>query len=331
MVAEFQEDRREILLRGLEVDKPGLEVSPLYRPTALKSNHNVYYTDYTTAEDSRQKHSNYEHDEIMEIDFVWTPGKKLIECVPVGQKFKWAVSSHVLEHVPDPIGWVLEVFEVLENGGIFSLALPDKRFCYDKFRRETDVADLIDQWVRQQRIPSPRQIYDFLSRSVDGSGEPGTRAFEVAEKFEDAARSYTDQEALNFVVNSWTTGAYFDVHCSAFTPESFCALFSKLNDIGITNVEISSPTGNENEFYITLKKIGEPRVKHPGLPHSAAIGVVYDSDVAGFTKDLEHARKAFVEAIAVQENLKSSIQKLERNSSNLKSWVPKWARKILAS
>lgn len=65
---------------GLSLDEPGLDVSPLFRPIALKSKHNVHYTDYTSAENSRSKHkhANYEHDEIMEIDFIWTPGERLI-------------------------------------------------------------------------------------------------------------------------------------------------------------------------------------------------------------------------------------------------------------
>jgi len=303
-----EEIRRALLLTGLDIEKPGLEVSPLYRPIALKSRHNVFYTDYTSAEDSRSKHSNYDHAEIMDIDFIWTPGVSLSECVPVGKKFHWAIASHVLEHVPDPIGWLLEVFEVLEVGAVFSLALPDKHYCFDKFRRETDVADLIDQWVRKQRIPSPRQLYDFLSRSVDFNGKP----YESADQFQLATRNYTDEEALNFVINSWTTGTYFDAHCSVFTPESFYDLLSKLNAIGIINVEASQPLATNGEFHITLRKLGEPKVVHPGGPHKAAVGNSAEASV--LNKDLAHARNAFVEAVAVQDQLKATIARLDAKS-----------------
>jgi methyltransferase family protein len=267
-----QHIRRPQLIAGLQLEKAGLEISPLYRPTLLKSEHNVFYTDCTSAESSRKKHSNYEHDEIVELDFIWVPGKRLIECAPENFRFSWAIASHVLEHVPDPIGWILEVFQVLEEGASFSLALPDKRFCYDVFRRETDVADLIDSWIRHQTIPSPRQIYDFLSRSVDGSGGEGFRAFDTAERFEDAARTYSDKEALKFAISAWISGSYHDVHCSVFTPESFVSVFSQLNDLGVINVEISTPTLGKEEFYVKLKKVGEPSVAHPGIPHRASVG-----------------------------------------------------------
>lgn len=300
-----EETRRALLLNGLDLNKPGLEISPLFRPIALKSRHNVYYTDYTSAEDSRSKHSNYVHADIMDIDFIWIPGVSLSECVPKGQKFHWAIASHVLEHVPDPIGWLLEVFEVLEVGAIFSLALPDKHYCFDKFRRETDVADLIDQWVRKQRIPSPRQLYDFLSRSVDYNGIPS----EKAEQFKFATRNYTDEEALSFVINSWVTGTYFDAHCSVFTPESFYELLSQLNKIGIINVDASQPLSVNGEFHITLRKVGEPRVPHPGDPHKGALGGSAGGQL--LNKDLAHARNAFAEAVVVQDQLKAIIAKLD--------------------
>lgn len=256
--------RRKYLLDGLPLSQPGLEVSPLFRPTALKGEHNVYYTDYTSAEESRKKHSGYEHDEIVDIDFIWVPGSNLIECIPDGRKFKWAIASHVLEHVPDPIGWILQVLEALEVGGVFSLALPDKNYCYDIFRRETETSDLIDLWLRQQAIPSPLQIYDFLSRSVDGSGDDGNRAFETAKSFEEATRSYSDNQALEFAINSWKNGTYFDIHCSVFTPKSFLSIFEKIIELGIINATISEPVLGQEEFYVKFTKVGDSLIKHPG-------------------------------------------------------------------
>lgn len=327
MSTEKQDVRRPLLLRGLDIAKPGLEISPLFRPTALKTTHNVFYTDYTSADDSRAKHSNYAHDEIMDIDFVWTPGLKLADCVPPGSKFDWAIASHVLEHVPDPIGWLLETFDVMTVGAVFVLALPDKRYCYDKFRTETEASDLIDNWVRRQKIPSPRQVFDFLSRSVNDLGNHPNDEFNTTEKFEDAPRTYTDAEALNFAINSWQTGSYFDVHCSVFTPDGFHALIEKLNSLGILNVVVSKPEIVKEEFYVRLTKIGEPRIAHPGPPSAGAIGHDVASDGAS-QADLDHARKAFQDAVVIQNELKDVISNLESRPS-FKSWVPDWLRRMI--
>jgi hypothetical protein len=250
-----------------------------------------------------------------------------------------------MEHVPNPIGWLLEIFEVLKTGAIFSIALPDKRYCFDKFRRETDAADLIDNWIRGQLIPSPYQLFDFLSRSVDGSGEVGTRAFDTARTFEEAARSYSDNEALNFVTNSWVTGSYFDAHCSAFTPQSFVRVFKQLNDLGILNVEISEPIQGHEEFFVKIKKTGEPRLEHPGTPHPLALSQTANP----LQKDLDHARNAFFEAVKIQDELKAKldstdlVSSLTSSSKNLKharnafheavqvlKRISKWLRRVFS-
>lgn len=263
MVEYTQEIRKKHLLNGLMLDKPGLEVSPLFRPTVVKQECSVYYTDYTSAEDSRQKHSGYEHDEIVDIDFIWRPGKRLSDCIRGDKKFQWALASHVLEHVPNPVGWISQVLDTLEVGGIFSLALPDKRFCFDVFRRETEVSDLIDLWIREQSIPSPLQIYDFLSHSIDGSGDDGNKSFDTEKPFEGASRVYTDKQALEFVIHAWMNNAYLDAHCSVFTPESFVRVFTKLVELGILNVSITEPVIGQGEFFVKLIKKGEPVTRHP--------------------------------------------------------------------
>jgi hypothetical protein len=319
-----QKFREEILTAGLSLNKCGLEVSPLYRPTVKKHQHNIFYTDYCSADESRKKHASYEHDEIMDIDFVWLPGKRLSSCIEGGGvKFSYAISSHVMEHVPNPIGWLLQIFEVLEVDGVFSIALPDKRFCFDKFRDETSAADLIDSWIRMQEIPSPYQLYDFLSKSVDGSGEYGKRAFDIAACYEDAKRHYSDADAINFVFNSWVTGTYFDAHCTVYTPDSFVRVFKEIVRLGILNIEISEPIIGHEEFFVQLKKIGEPKISHPGQGYFLKKGVDFEE------ADLIHARKAFFDAVVIQDQLKSKILELQSEiakNSPIKSFIKKFIK-----
>ncbi|CRL44751.1 hypothetical protein SGGMMB4_02016 [Sodalis glossinidius str. 'morsitans'] len=63
--------RKSYILQNLPLQLPGLETYPLFRSATDKALHNVCYTDYTSAEESRQKHAHYEHDEIVDIDFIW--------------------------------------------------------------------------------------------------------------------------------------------------------------------------------------------------------------------------------------------------------------------
>ncbi|MBX9447153.1 methyltransferase domain-containing protein [Dickeya chrysanthemi] len=292
---------KHLLLKSLPTQEVGIEISPLYRPATDRSIHNVHYTDYTSAEDSREKHAHYEHPEIMDLDFIWTPGKKLSECTPVGIEYHWAIASHVLEHVPDPIGWLLEVFEVMNEGGVFSLALPEKTQTFDRNRRISETSDLIHAWLSEDKRPNTKQLYDFLSKvtSEDGNGNIFSE------------HHYTKEEALNFTLNSYTTGQYFDAHCSVFTKDSFVAVINELNELGILNVKVSEPIEGVDEFYIQLKKVGEPKLSRP-VPFKAD-----DETVSAITneikeKQLEHYIKAYKEAIDVQDTLKKHIAELEK-------------------
>lgn len=76
------EERILTLTHGLNLSLPGIEIAPLYRPAVRKSMANVYYVDVWSAEESRLSHANYEHPEIMEIDHIWAPNRKLVDCTP---------------------------------------------------------------------------------------------------------------------------------------------------------------------------------------------------------------------------------------------------------
>ncbi|MBT9433390.1 methyltransferase domain-containing protein [Candidatus Sodalis endolongispinus] len=258
--------RKSYILQHLPLQLPGLEISPLFRPATDKALHNVCYTDYTSAEESRQKHAHYEHDEIVDIDFICHPHATLQSCVPDQQQFDWSVASHVLEHVPDPLGWILEVLAVLNDGAVFSLVLPNKRYCFDRFRQTSSAAQWLQWWLTRQRIPAPQQLYDFLRHCTSDDGEMYERLKDLSPEAYQQTRCphYAQQQALEFVLNAWTTGHYFDAHCSVFTPESAAALMAEVVELGILNVAVSAPQQYEDEFYIRLTKLGEPALSHPG-------------------------------------------------------------------
>jgi SAM-dependent methyltransferase len=270
---------------GLALDRSGIEISPLFRAVVAKSAGDVFYVDRCSAEESRRKHAGHAHaDQILDVDVVWEDGRRLAECVPAGRRFSWAVASHVLEHVPDPVGWLHEVLEVLDDGGVISLALPDKRHCFDLFRADTTAAELVEAWIRQERIPTPRQLFDFLRNAVaDGYvGHQGRTSHAVSPA--ECGRSYQPAEALSFVRLAWTTGIYLDAHCSVFSPETFVALITELRDLGLLPVEVSTPEPAGSEFFVRLTKRSEPLPVHPGRPHPGAIGIApapADEPVAG--------------------------------------------------
>ena len=100
----------------LKKKKKGLEISPLFAPLILKDEGDVMYCDYIDYESLKNRENNNQGRidcglEVQPIDFVWPPEKALKDCTNV--KFDYIVSSHVLEHVPNFIGYIHEMKSVL--------------------------------------------------------------------------------------------------------------------------------------------------------------------------------------------------------------------------
>jgi len=122
-------DRDGILLRGIDRQALGLEIGPSHRPVAAKRNgFNVRILDHLDAPGLRAKYADHGVDvaAIEEVDYVWR-GESL-EALVGGERFAWIIASHVIEHVPDFIGFLGSCERILAPGGVLSLAVPDKRY-----------------------------------------------------------------------------------------------------------------------------------------------------------------------------------------------------------
>ncbi len=81
------------------------------------------------------------------------------------EQARWTtrVASHVIEHVPDFVGFLAEVDGVLRVGGRLGLVVPDRRYTFDFLRRTSSLSEIIDCHLRQSRRPTPGQIFDYVS------------------------------------------------------------------------------------------------------------------------------------------------------------------------
>lgn len=241
----------------------GLEIGPLHSPRVPKSAGQVRYLDHATRDELRDKYAadgdaGGQLDRIVDVDYVWTPGKRLAEIIGEWGPLDYVIAAHVIEHMPNVVDWLDQVSEVLKPGGVVSLVVPDKRFTFDAARSETTLAQVVDLHMRKVDKPTAAQVFDHESNYLGDvsagrlwSGQdpstlsrtdvpnPRRFAFEVCEK---AAES----------------GEYRDVHASTFTPESFARLLGGLTDLGMTDMAIAEifPTvRGSSEFYTTLENV----------------------------------------------------------------------------
>ncbi|MDB5447307.1 MAG: methyltransferase type 12 [Phenylobacterium sp.] len=204
----------------------GLEIGALDGPLLRKGEYDVLYVDYAETEVIRANQSDpsVRIDNIVDVDIVW--GGARLACA-VGRPVDFVVASHVIEHVPDLIGWLGELAEALRPGGVLGLAIPDKRFTFDALRHETVLSEAVEAWLLGAKQPSLRQVFDAaaLSVPVDGaqvwSGrfEPGARREEVLARL---------RPALGLVRSLHAKPRYNDAHCWVFTPQSFLDLAEEL-------------------------------------------------------------------------------------------------------
>ena len=258
-MTEAELARCDFVLSRLPADRRGIEIAPYFNPIVDKSKYDVLYVDCIDNDEIQRKAAENPGavDRLVpRIDAVWVPGVPLTECIGNEPLF-YAVASHVLEHVPNPLGWLQEILDCLEPGGLIALMLPNRERSMDYYRQPTSFAQLIGWSIEKPAKPTPTQVMDFLSQSFE---DDGAVDFEPPlPPFTEAKRHYTDTEAIGFAEFVARENHYLDVHCSVWTPDSFVEAFTRVIAAGRLDVEIIGPfTGfpgaTTAEFLVYLRK-----------------------------------------------------------------------------
>lgn len=192
------------------------------------------------------------------VDFVGS-AVDIGELVGV-ERFDYVLSSHNLEHLPDPIRFLQGCESVLNTGGMLSMAIPDRRCCFDYFRPVTTLAEWLEAYSERRKKPTPAQMFRQASMS-------SLRGDQFAWSLEDFADGIAPEPAvdLDATFAAWrglTDGSidgYCDTHCWAFTPASFQLMLEDLRYLGLLRlepVEIYGPNGCE--FYVHLRNPSSP-------------------------------------------------------------------------
>ena len=192
----------------------------------------MLYADYLDADGLRAKYRadpNVDISRIVDVDVIWAGGP-LAACLPPGTVLDYVFASHVMEHIPDLVGWFAEIAAVLRPGGLVALAIPDKRFTFDLLRAPSRLGDLIDAHLQGLRRPAPWQVFDHHAHAVrlddfraawEGRIDPAALAHHA-----DAAIALQCAEQAR-------AGAHLDVHCWVFTPRSLMQRLGELVALGL--------------------------------------------------------------------------------------------------
>jgi SAM-dependent methyltransferase len=78
----------------------------------------------------------------------------------------YVASSHLLEHLANPIRAFVDWYDVLKPGGLIYLLVPDRRFTFDHRRRRTSIRHIIDDFERGTTSCDPTHVDEYC-REVD--------------------------------------------------------------------------------------------------------------------------------------------------------------------
>jgi SAM-dependent methyltransferase len=161
--------------------------------------------------------------------------------------FDFVISAHVIEHLRDPVGSIVEAIRVLKPGGVLVLVVPDLRYTFDCNRPETTVEHALRDY-EDGGASTTRDGYEehlrYVHPHLTGESHPEAEI----------------QRQATECVKRWRE---LDVHFHAWTCDGFQTLLSKIAELAPFHLEATQFAVNENIF-VLRKDLEASRVSASG-------------------------------------------------------------------
>jgi SAM-dependent methyltransferase len=257
--------RQQHITKYISTSMRGIEIAPWHSPIVPKrEGYNCVTLDFfdTATLHQRAKDDPQVDDALIErieaVDIVGSAVdiRNLVEARGELGTFDYIISSHNFEHLPNPVKFLQGCSEVLKPDGMLSMAVPDKRGCFDYFKPYSTTADFIEAFFEDRTKPRLAQV--FLSNSLHATygGDPAKFVFDQKADpgMIGANRSLEESFAAWRARRESGDGEYVDTHCWAFTPCSFCLLALELRRLELTHFDLLEATRTGGaEFYVHLR------------------------------------------------------------------------------
>lgn len=253
--------RNDKLLHHIDKQGYGIEIGPSYNPVAPKRNgFRTQIIDHLSREDLVRKFTGHpvNVDAIEEVDFIWR-GESYTDLTGREKFYDWIIASHVIEHTPDLIAFLNDCDRIMKETGILSLAVPDKRYCFDYYRPVTGLARVIDSHLHKTTRHTPGTLAEYYLNAATRNGKI------VWDETEQGAFALVHpmSTARNEMEHAERDDSYVDAHAWCFTPHSFRLMIHDLSSFGFISLkEVSFIPGGASEFYIALGRTGR------GIPYT---------------------------------------------------------------
>jgi SAM-dependent methyltransferase len=267
--ARYQKHRASFLRTINPYGLKGLEVGAFDLPMVDPSEALVKFADYSTTQELKVRaaaHPQHSADFVVNVDYILRD----VGWTEIPADFDWICASHVIEHVPNIVGWLQTLATKLKRNGVLFLVIPDKRYTFDIHRPKTSLGKILVDYYFDRRIARVEDVFDAMYyadiidpiRAWSAPVRPGERNTPV-----------DIHDVLQRTFASIHT--YIDVHCNVFTVESWREILDAIVSLQLIPFvvgEIGDVERNNIDFHCVLRK-ARAAVDTPSLP------VEFDRDV----------------------------------------------------
>lgn len=254
---EYEQTHFDRLLTGITKEQFGLEIGPSLRPCAPKcKGYHVEIVDWLDRQGLIDKYQGMGLDtsKIEEVDYIWD-GRSYAEITGKYGSYDYIIASHVIEHVPDFVGFLNDCSSMLKPNGILSLAVPDKRFTLDHFRMVTTTGKVINDYLSKDKYGSMGALTDYWNHVTRRNGLISWK--KVQDKKIKKTYEFIHDEDFNLQSYKKHVGVkgVRDFHQNVFTPASFELLIYELWEYELIDLKIAAlyDTATE-EFIVSMRK-----------------------------------------------------------------------------
>jgi len=215
--------RRSVFDKFVDVGRSsGLEFGPHNQPMVFKTEGKIKYADYLTRE-QHLKNPVPESENIPETDFLLGPGSYRDYVLGT---FDYVIANHVLEHAPNMVQFLRTLSEMTNPDGIIFLAIPDKKYTFDKYRQNTTLAHVLADFYSDQKVASPEHMLELaIFYDMEFVGKPMIANDRLTKENMEAA--YRKQH-------------HYGAHCHVFQSETIIpTLFEPLCAMGFVPLSVA--------------------------------------------------------------------------------------------
>lgn len=252
-------------------DRLILEIGPLCSPCMVGKRRNVFAVDYFSKEELKNNYKNdpnVDKSKICNVDYVIKDKLKYSEVI-TDKKFDVCFSSHNIEHVPCLITFLNNVSSVLKPNSYFFLCIPDYRYCFDHFRKPSNIFEVLNSYYNNQDKPSA--LSHLENKYINTHNDSG-KHWQVSDSAIRNSFVSTNEEIsfaiqsrdkiikeIEYVKNAYTEckEKYIDSHCwkfNSFVFKNIIEILFATKFIDLKVVRVYKTLKGCNEFFAILQK-----------------------------------------------------------------------------